>query len=316
MTPRDAAFRALAYYDLFDFPLTAHEVSLTAPGGLGLEAACAALGTLRAEGAAACRDGLWHLSGRGAIAVMRKDRYALAEGKYARVRKFFRVARYAPFIRAIFVCNTLARSNAKSSSDIDLFVVAAPGRVWIARLFVTGLAALLRLRPEPGRTADRLCLSFFASEDALDLSSLAIPGDAYLPRWLHELHPVYDEAGVVGTLQRRNAALLAGAGRLTAHAPSHRRALASAGVPKKNFERLIERFGGARFEALAKRMQLHVMPERLKHAPPGSGVVVSDVLLKFHDADRRAEIRDRYERALRRVDAPTTHAAHPVPQLA
>jgi hypothetical protein len=238
----------------------------------------------------------------------RRERYRLAEGKYARVRRFFSLARHAPYLRAAFVCNTLARSYARAESDIDMFVVAAPGRIWLARLFVTGLAALLRVRPTATESADRVCLSFFVTEDALGLKPLAIEGDVYLPHWIAELYPVYDESGAARRIFAENGWLRGVLPGIRVQAPSRRRAVAPRLIgAKRAIERLLDALFGDRFERWAERRQKAWMPAALRAAAaaPGSAVVLSGRILKFHDRDRRAEIRDAYHDKL-------SHALRPL----
>jgi len=292
---------ALAYYDAFEFPLTAQEIFLALPAAEGarpvFEDIERALAEAVRRGAIGCSEGMYFLAGRVASVATRKSRYLLAEGKYACVRRFFALARFAPFLRAAFVCNTLARSYARAGSDIDMFVVAAPGRIWLTRLFVTGLAALLRVRPTATESADRICLSFFATEDALDLKPLAIDGDVYLPHWLQELYPVYDEAGCARSLFARNGWLRDVLPGTRVQAASRRRAVAPRLVrAKRGCERLLDALFGDRFERWAERRQKAWMPAALRAAAnsPSSDVVLSDRILKFHDHDRRAEIRDAY----------------------
>lgn len=308
MNLREGILSALAYYDAFDFPLTAQEVALGLPASEGprpvFEDVERALSEAVRAGALAEAEGLYHLPGRAATVAARKSRYLLAEGKYARVRKFFALARFAPYLRAAFVCNTLARSYARAGSDIDMFVVAAPGRIWLTRLFVTGLAAALRVRPTATESADRICLSFFVTEDALDLRPLAIDGDVYLPHWLQELYPVYDEAGAARALFARNGWLRDVLPGTRVQSPSRRRAVAPRLVrAKRGIERAFDAVFGDRLERWAERRQKAWMPAALRAAAdsPDSDVVLSDRILKFHDHDRRAEIRDAYHEKLSHV---------------
>lgn len=306
-TLRNKVLETIAYHDLFDFPMTAQEVHRSLGLRARLEEAVLALDALVFEGALGRRAGLHFLAGRETIAALRHDRYDLSERKFRRVRRFFRFARHAPYLRAVFVCNTLGRSNARKESDIDLFLVAEPGRLWTARLFTTGLAALLRLRPTREVTEDRLCLSFFLASDALALRGHAIEGDIYLPHWLHDLFPVHDEAGIAELLQEANSWARAALPGLLPPAPHPRRSFAPVpGAAKRAVERALAPFAD-RLEAFAKKLQLAWMPDELKKAGAGSGVVLSDSVLKLHRLDRRAEIRDRYR--ARVAALPKEHAA-------
>jgi len=308
---QEGILAALAYYDAFAFPLTAQEIFLALPASEGarpsFEDVERALAEAARRGELGASEGFYFLPGREDSVASRKSRYLLAEGKYARVRAFFALARFAPYLRAAFVCNTLARSYARADSDIDMFLVAAPGRIWLTRLVVTGLAALLRVRPTATESADRICLSFFVTEDALDLKPLAIEGDVYLPHWIQELYPVYDETGAARALFSRNGWLRDVLPGTRVQTPSRRRALAARGMrPKRVLERALDAAFGDRLERWAERKQKAWLPAALRAAAnsPESDVVLSDRILKFHDHDRRAEIRDAYQRRLSDVLRP------------
>ncbi len=292
---------ALAYYDAFEFPLTAQEVFFVLPSSEcsrpTLEDVETALFEAARMGLVASSEGFYFLPGRAALVAARKARYAFAEGKYRRVEKFLRLARHAPYVRAAFVCNTLARSNARADSDIDVYLVTEPGRIWSTRLLVTGLAALLRVRPTETESADRICLSFFVTSDALDLRALAIEDDVYLAHWLHELYPVYDEAGIARRSYVENGWLRDVLPETRVQVPAPRRAVAPRFVSAKRLtERALEAVCGDGFERWAKGKQLSWMPSGLRAAAgtSASDVVLTDSVLKFHDRDRRAEIRDAY----------------------
>lgn len=296
---RQGLLSALAYYDAFDVPLTSQEAFLALPVSDGPRATFEdverAFEELARTGAIGTAEGFHFLAGREAIVATRRARYVLAEAKYARVRRFLAIARHAPFLRAVFVCNTLARSYARPESDIDLFLVAAPGRIWLTRLFVTGLAALLRVRPTEEESADRICLSFFVTTEALNLKPLAIEDDVYLAHWLQELCPVYDEAGIVRRSFVENGWLRGVLPETRVQVPSHRRMTRPRLVALKRLaERLLDAAFGDRLERWARARQLAWMPASLKAAAgtPDSDVVLTDSVLKFHDRDRRAEIRD------------------------
>jgi len=298
-TIEDAILETLTYHDLFEFPMTAHEICLTLPSSRNVSRHTIfdALKSLEKADLVGHREGFWYLLGREMTVARRKKRYDVAERKFRIAKRFFRFARHISFLRAVYVCNTLARSNAREESDIDLFIVVAPARIWIARLFVTGFAKLLRARPDHITSKDRLCLSFFASENALDFRAHAIENDVYLPHWIFDLYPLYDESGVSGKIFAENAWVRDRLSGLRRPLGSMRRTIfGGRGALKTFLERTLDR---SFLESWAKSFQLRIMPERLrKRANTACGVVISDTTLKLHGLDRRAEIRDRFERAV------------------
>lgn len=296
----EAILGMIAYHDQFDFPLTAQEIFLGS-GAASLDGVLSALRSDDGRRLFGDARGFHFLKGRDAVVSARLHRYDLAEEKYAKVLRFVRMIRRVPFLRAVFVCNTLARSDAREGSDLDLFVVCAPGRIWTVRLLATGLAALLGIRPTAHDAADGICLSFFIDGARLDLSGVAVARDAYLPHWIADLMPVYDEDGTSARVPAANAALLKGLPHAAPPSSVPRRSVPPPSLPIK---RAVERLIGGRLEARAKAVQLRRLPASLKEAASrGTGVVLSDAMLKFHDRDRREEIRDRFEKTMNDLHA-------------
>jgi len=283
---------ALAYFDVFDFPLTLVEISRFLPRTSPEDDAAPALADIR-RALLDCpvgeRDGYYFLSGRDATVDRRREKYLLAAGKYRKARRLTAFLRLLPSVRLVAVCNSLAISNAERDSDIDFFVVTKPGTVWFTRLLTTGVVSLLGLRPDERTQRDRYCLSFFVTENSLNLSGLALPtGDTYLLYWLATLRPLYDAGGVMEKLAMANAWV---GKSLPAHAISEKDRPAAVELDKKPLGIL---------EGFAKRLQGRLFPKAIADlANRDSRVVVSDDMLKFHVNDRRAEIENAFRGRLR-----------------
>ncbi len=193
------------------------------------------------------------------------------ERKMFRARRAVRLISFLPFVRAVAVCNSLGFQMVHEESDIDLFVVAAEGRVWSTRWWVTGVLALLRMRPGES-VRDPICVSFFIDETVIDLSTLRIENDVYFEYWLRSLMPV------LGTHK------LFELGAKTA--PEFR--------VKNHISRAREFFAGLLSERFVRRQQMNIMPTDVKDraALGDTTVVLSDTTIKLHQNDRRAELRD------------------------
>jgi hypothetical protein len=297
MTPNESTIlKALAWHALFSFPLTVEEVRLAAPIKLTLAEVETTLGALRAAGRVGERNGLYFLAGHDGDVSERLARYDFAERKYRRARRFSALARFLPFVRGIFACNTLARSGAKVSSDIDLFVAAEDRHVWTARLFTTGLAALLGLRPTFRDATDGVCLSFYVATSALDLRPLALPNDEALPRWIADFYPLYGEAGVVEAFFAQNAWIAATLPNVLTPRAVPRRSLRPRLLPLK---RLVESMLSF-LEPSARSFQMIIMPPVLKSGGPG--IVLTADVIKLHSQDRREEQSRRYRASLVDLD--------------
>jgi predicted nucleotidyltransferase len=288
-----ALLAALCYFDLFSYPLTVEELRryrfggpIATPSAAEVEAALAALPVERS-------GGFFFLPGHGGHVAERQRRYRLAEPKFRLARRFVRVLSLLPSVRLAAVCNSLAMSNAHEESDIDLFVVVRPGSIWTTRFLAAGFLDILGMRPDARTEADRICLSFLVTEEALDLSRLAIrPSDPYLHYWVATLVPLFDEGGVFETFIRANAWVGETLPGFVAPQSGHRRAVnMPISLPVGGLMRL--------FESLTRRIQLWLMPKAVRsQANLSSDVLVSDQILKFHTRDARQRISDDFRRNL------------------
>lgn len=304
----EAIYRTVAFFDLFDYPLADSEIwkflmvqedalSPTLHDVRSVLASSVALGRLIGTG-----DGMYHRRGRDNMRTVRKERMLMSHHKYLRARRMARVMAVVPFVRMLCVCNTLGLNAAREESDIDFFIVASAGHLWFVRLACAGLAQIFGMRPRAGMIRDTACLSFYVSDNSLDLSALGetewIP-DLYLAYWTTFCVPLYDSGGVYERFFSENAWV--------------RRILPNTipydTIPRRRvmlslFSRFMKRAGecfielfGKNIERVARAFQIRILPDAIRsRMNKGTGVVVSDSVLKFHIADRRSEIREKFER--------------------
>ncbi len=279
-------FRILAYMTYTRFPLTAleiwkwcddeflslHDVMTTLADSVWLHEH----GVQESEGFFAIGD----------AEVWRRERVARmtdALRKSRRAAHFVRWAAWLPWVRMIAVCNSLAQSFTNAESDIDMFVVTTPGRLWSTRLVLTGALALLRLRPGEAKR-DPICLSFFIDSEHVDLAPVKIGADdPYLLMWTATLAPILDRDDVMTKLRATNRWIR------PALPKSHRVCRSSAYVAGGRFA--LPDIGFV--ESFAERLQRARFPRVLReHMNRDTRVVVMNGMLKFHENDRREAIRD------------------------
>jgi len=113
-------------------------------------------------------DGVFYfLTGRSELCNKRKTRYQISLTRMRKTKKFAGLLRFIPFVRAVAVSGSQAVLNSKESSDIDLFIIAAKGRIWLARLLVTAFLQALGQRRHGRRAKNRFCLNHYIEEGAL-----------------------------------------------------------------------------------------------------------------------------------------------------
>jgi len=166
----------LAYYDVFDQPLTAFEVwkHLTVEdvekGGsepVSLGGVVSALDGKDIRNRIAFRDGFFFLPGRERLVRLRIGTEKIAVAKLRRIRRLAVAIRLVPFVRMIGITGSLAMKKGNSDSDWDFFVVLRTGRIWTGRTLLTGFLHLIGRRRHGRYTRDRACLNYFVTEDRL-----------------------------------------------------------------------------------------------------------------------------------------------------
>ena len=292
-----AIFQTLAYFDIFEYPLTGWDVYKY----LWLKDLPQAVGFFELQNALVSsdkikfQDGFYFLPGRESIIAVRKKRQVIAAKKYRRAKKIIKILSWLPFIEMIAVSNSLAYENARAESDIDLFIVTSPGHIWTARFYAASLLKTLRLRPQAGNRADKFCLNFFVSADSLNLKKFTLTDDVYFKYWLLQLYPVYDRARHYQNLLSANGWLKGSLrwGGCAVPQTAGRRRVANNFI----FNFITAVFEWLNRSAVVERrlanLQKKKLPAIIKDkANFGSEVVMNDSTLKFHVNDRRAQYRD------------------------
>jgi len=190
--------KTVAFFDVFNYPLTAEEIWrwLYRPAQkfslFEVKVALESSSVLKNK--LALSEAFYSLKNREYIYLIRKHHNDLSERKFAKVLSLLKIYKYLPFIKMIAICNSLSFSNASEESDIDLFIITEKNKIWLARFFTILIVKILGIRPNKLNHRDTFCLSFFISEDSLNIENILFnPHDIYTPYWLAQLLPIYDE---------------------------------------------------------------------------------------------------------------------------
>jgi hypothetical protein len=186
---------AIAYADVFDYPLTAVEVHryLVGVDAAPAEVTAALRSPALRRWLAAC-EGYFALAGRQPCVALRRERAARAAGLWPRARAWARAIAALPFVRFVGVSGALAVDNVEAGADIDYFIVVETGRLWTVR------GAIVLLVRWAARRGDVLCPNYLVSDRALELDDRSL-------FTAHELAQLVPIAGldVYSRLRRANA---------------------------------------------------------------------------------------------------------------
>jgi len=177
---KEAIVKTIAFFDIFDFPLTDFEVwkflyvGVETQNFASLRKVKNVLESNRIDDILENKDGFYFLQGRDEIIKIRQDRYIYTDRKFKKALRVMQVFKFIPWLKMAAVSNIMGAHNLRDGSDIDFFIITERKRVWLTRFFCVVLAKILRLRPRPGKTRDKICLNFYISEEAMDLKNLML----------------------------------------------------------------------------------------------------------------------------------------------
>lgn len=135
--------RTLMYYDIFQYPLKVDEVhGFLGCNGVNINDTAMALETLHRSGR------VYH---HGPYFSLRSDstwvqrREAGNERASKRMKLAWKISRFIgnfPFVRAVGLSGSLSKNYMDEKSDIDFFIITAPGRLWVTRMLLIGFKKL------------------------------------------------------------------------------------------------------------------------------------------------------------------------------
>lgn len=215
--------------------------------------------------------------------------------------RYIRYVKWIPGLKMIAIWNSISMNSANSESDIDLFIVTSPNRLWTVRIFITFVFQILWIRKTSKFHEGRFCLSFFCTTNVLNFENIAIENDIYLYNWINYLIPILNHDNTYELFIEENSKWVEINYELTImNYKSKETKITSPGAAPS-----IVRFPSSRWQKqewqsvilnlLEKILKSIFLPKTkkafIKLWKP-FWVIINDDMLKFHDKDKRIEIRD------------------------
>lgn len=307
---KEQIYNTVAYFDLFDFAPTLMEIerwllrpqskanqTTTAPSLSQIQS------TLEKDNRIQQHEAYYFIKAsagdhdRSHLPTLRKQKYIHSTEKWKYSRRFLKLLATMPSVQGIWLANSAAWGNARQGSDIDLVIIAAPNRIWTARFFTTFWMKLFRQRPHETDHSKALCLSFYLSEDNLNLEQYKIDNkDIHFSFWATQFYPLYD-TGLYTEFSKQNP-WLSETFTNTYTVKTIGKRTVTLGKTTTKIKQLLEKLP---LENVLKRFQLRILPEPLAQPKPNSGVVINDRILKLHTNDNREDIQKRWTGQVERV---------------
>lgn len=230
-------------------------------------------------------------------------RARISARKLARAKKALALFQIVPFLRSASVTGSVSFGAAHEKSDIDLFCVTAPKRVWTARMSVLILTELLGRRRERTRAgADKLCANYFAAQNAelpvqniaaahLFARAILVWGEAGLHRFLEKNRWIQRFFCQDQTRLPRTK---------SAHLPQETRGLL---FVKAVLEKLLSGKFGDLAEKACKAWQLSRLEAKTSRAGDASQLILTDdIIALHHPRPKNKEVMERYLRAMNELE--------------
>ena len=155
----------LAYFDLFNYPLTRVEIYLFLQNKYEYDFFDGALESLLLSGDIFLFDKFYTLHNDHYLVVRRLTGNKKADELIKIALRVGELLIRFPYVRGIAISGSLSKNYADEKSDIDLFIITAKNRLWIARTLMHCLKKLTFLV----KKEDYFCMNYYIDEQQLEI---------------------------------------------------------------------------------------------------------------------------------------------------
>lgn len=156
----------LAYFDVFNYPLTIEEIGLFLPAKYEPVLFDIAMACLVGSRLIYRFDKFYTLKNDPYLVQRRNTGNQKAFEMIQTARKVGNILIKFPYVRGIAISGSLSKNYADDESDIDLFIVTAPNRLWIARTLMHCLKKLTFLV----NREHYFCMNYYIDEQQLEIA--------------------------------------------------------------------------------------------------------------------------------------------------
>ena len=163
MKPENSILKVLAWFDLFNYPLTLAEIHLFLDQPLAQDELKVQLQGLVERQIIFLPGGFYSLQDDEGLAARRTRGNQRAAQLLVIAHRVSRLLYHFPYVRGIGISGSLSKNFADDKADIDLFIITRSNRLWIAR---TAMHLLKKLSFLVGRQ-HWFCMNYYIDEEAL-----------------------------------------------------------------------------------------------------------------------------------------------------
>src|SRR6185436_14110695 len=155
--------RTLAYFDIFQYPLTKKEITQFFPDFFSDARLGPILQSMVLNKTVFLHNDFYSLHDNPLLAYRRKEGNFRAKKLIPRAYSIGRFLCRFPFVKAIAISGSLSKDFADENADIDFFIITKANRLWIAR---TMMHLFKKLTFITGHQ-HYFCMNYYIDEEAL-----------------------------------------------------------------------------------------------------------------------------------------------------
>ena len=224
--------------------------------------------------------------------------HKIAEKKKGILLRYLKFFRISPFIRAIFISGSLTLGRVEDDSDLDVFVLTAPGRIWTARFLLSTILSLFRIRRTKFESVapNKICLShYMATHSIFNYESV------FTAQVLGNLELLWEAKPKIGnTFIRKHKWLrkyLLSRNELL-EKPVNK-------IGQSLIQKIWEWFLKGRFGSIIERFLRAIQLRRIKNDPKilhsNGRIVVTDQMLEFHPDSKEGSVIKEYNEIIKKL---------------
>jgi hypothetical protein len=157
--------KTIAYFDLFNYPLTLEDIRRFLDIKADEAGISAETEMLVREGRLYKLGAYYSLQDNAALALRRLRGEAHADELLRIASRGARLLYRFPFVRGVCISGSLSKRCADEKADIDYFIITSANRIWIARTLMHLFKKLTFLLGHQ----HRFCMNYYVDEDALEI---------------------------------------------------------------------------------------------------------------------------------------------------
>jgi len=157
--------KTLAYYDIFNYPLTQEEIYIFSnTNGDTKTSVFEELKVLVSSSIIYQSDEFYSINYINHLIPKRIEGNERAIKKMKAAKLFSKFISYFPYVRGVFLSGSISKGYMDKKADIDYFIITAPNRLWIARIFLVFFKKLFLLN-----SYKFFCINYFISTTELEI---------------------------------------------------------------------------------------------------------------------------------------------------